>query len=84
MHCAAEVLAATRAAMNAFGSDGNIQSLLSEHCVNAALSARNSVLEAIDDARGEAEEFVQETTQRAEQAAASAGKRGGARPFPTP
>lgn len=79
VQCAAEVLAATRTAMNAFGSEGNIQSILSEHCVNAALSARNSVLEAVDAVRGEAEEFVAETTQRAEQAAASAGKRGGAK-----
>ena len=76
---AAAVMEATRTTISAFGSDGNIQSILSEHCVNAALSARNSVLEAIDDVRGEAEEFVQETTQRAEQAAASTGKRGGAK-----
>ena len=75
---AAEVLAATREAMTAFGSDGNIQSLLSDHCVSAATSAKDAVLQALDECREDVEEFVEETQQRAEQkAAAAVGKRGG-------
>ena len=78
VQCAAEVLAATREAMTAFGSDGNIQCLLSDHCVSAATSAKDAVLQALDECREDVEEFVEETQQRAEQkAAAAAGKRGG-------
>ena len=80
VQCAAEVLTATREAMRAFGSDGNIQSLLREHCVSAATSAKDAVLQALDDAREDVEDFVEETQQRAEQKAAVAtGKRGGKR-----
>ena len=74
VQCAAEVLAATREAMRAFGSDGNIQSLLSDHCVSAATSAKDAVLQALDECREDVEEFVEETQQRAEQKAV--GKRG--------
>ena len=73
VQCAAEVLTATREVMQAFGSDGNIQSLLREHCVSAATSAKDAVLQALDDAREEALEFVEE--QRT--TVAAAGKRGG-------
>ena len=73
VQCAAEVLTATREAMRAFGSSGNIQSLLSEHCVNAAVSAKDLVVQCLDDAREDVLEFVEETRT----AAASTGKRGG-------
>ena len=75
VQCAAEVLTATREAMTAFGSDGNIQSLLSDHCVSAATAAKASVLQCLDDAREEALDFVEEQAAAVEQKAA-AGKRG--------
>lgn len=78
VQCAAEVLTATREAMRAFGSSGNIQSLLSEHCVNAAVSAKDLVVQCLDDAREDVLEFVEETRKHEQAAAAaSTGKRGG-------
>ena len=78
---AAEVLAATREAMQTFGSDGNIQSLLSDHCVSAATAAKASVLQCLDDAREEALDFVEEQQAAAveQKPAAAAGKRSGKR-----
>ena len=73
---AAEVLAATREAMQAFGSDGNIQSLLSDHCVSAATAAKASVLQCLDDAREEALDFVEEQQAAAVEQKPAAGKRG--------
>ena len=73
---AAAVMEATRETMQTLGSDGNIQRLLNECCVNAAVSAKDSVLQCLDDAREEALDFVEEQQAAVEQKA-SAGKRGG-------
>ena len=73
---AAAVTGVAREALKQISADGAIPDLLAEHCKTAALSAKNSVMEALDDAREEALDFVEETQQRAEQKA-STGKRGG-------
>ena len=56
-------------------ADGVIPDLLAEHCKSAACSARDTVLQALDECREDAEEFTEEVQQRAEQRAT--GKRGG-------
>ena len=66
-----------RQAGRQISADGAIPDLLAEHCKTAALSAKNSVMEAIDDAREEALDFVEEQRAAVEQKAAAAGKRGG-------
>ena len=62
--------------MEAFGSEGKIQSLLNECCVNGAVSAKDAVLQCLDDAREASLDFVEEQQAAVEQKA-SAGKRGG-------
>lgn len=75
VQCAAEVMEVAREALRQISADGAIPDLLAEHCVTAAVSAKQHVTACLEDARIETEEFVEETQQRAEQKAA--GKRGG-------
>ena len=74
---AATVMEAAREALRQISTDGAIPDLLAEHCVNGAVSAKDAVLQAIDECREDVEEFVEQTQQRADQkAAVAAGKRG--------
>ena len=63
-----------REAVKQLSADGVIPDLLAEHCKSAACSARDTVLQALDECREDAEEFAEEVQQRAEQKAT--GKRG--------
>ena len=72
---AATVMEVAREALKQISADGVIPDLLAEHCKSAACSARDTVLQALDECREDAEEFVEEVQQRAEQKAS--GKRGG-------
>ena len=72
---AAAVMEAAREAVKQISADGAIPDLLAEHCKSAACSARDTVLQALDECREDAEEFAEEVQQRAEQKAT--GKRGG-------
>ena len=78
VQCAAEVMEVAREAVKQLSADGAIPDLLAEHCKSAACSARDTVLQALDECREDAEEFAEEVQQRAEQKAV-AGKRGGKR-----
>ena len=69
---AAAVMEVAREAVKQISADGVIPELLTEHCVNAAASARDVVCSCLEDARIDAEEFVEQT-----RAAASTGKRSG-------
>mgnify|MGYP004063250365 CR=1 FL=1 len=71
----AEVMEVAREAVKQLSADGVIPDLLAEHCKSAACSARDTVLQALDECREDAEEFTEEVQQRAEQRAT--GKRGG-------
>ena len=75
VQCAAEVMEVAREAVKQLSADGVIPDLLAEHCKSAACSARDTVLQALDECREDAEEFTEEVQQRAEQKAT--GKRGG-------
>jgi len=75
VQCAAEVMEVAREAVKQLSADGVIPDLLADHCKSAACSARDTVLQALDECREDAEEFVEEVQQRAEQRAT--GKRGG-------
>jgi hypothetical protein len=72
---AAAVMEVAREALKQISADGVIPDLLAEHCKSAACSARDTVLQALDECREDAEEFTEEVQQRAEQRAT--GKRGG-------
>ena len=74
MQCAAEVMEVAREAVKQLSADGVIPDLLADHCKSAACSARDTVLQALDECREDAEEFVEEVQQRAAQKVA--GKRG--------
>ena len=74
VQCAAEVMEVAREAVKQLSADGAIPDLLAEHCKSAACSARDTVLQALDECREDAEEFVEEVQQRAEQKATA--KRG--------
>lgn len=73
VECATTVMEAASEAVKQISADGAIPDLLADHCKTAALSARNAVMEALDEAREETLEFVEE--QRT--TVAAAGKRGG-------
>ena len=72
---AATVMEAVKLSLSALSADGAIPDLLAEHCKTAALSAKNAVVQALDDAREEALDFVEEQRAAVERKAA-AGKRG--------
>ena len=75
---AAAVMELAREAVKQISAEGVIPELLTEHCVNAAASARDVVCSCLEDARIDAEEFVEETRKHEQAtAAASTGKRGG-------
>ena len=69
---AAAVMGVAREALKQISADGAIPDLLAEHCKTAALSAKNAVVQALDDARDEALDFVEE-----QRAAVAQGKRSG-------
>jgi hypothetical protein len=69
---AAAVTGVAREALKQISADGAIPDLLAEHCKTAALSAKNAVVQALDDAREEALDFVEE-----QRAAVAQGKRSG-------
>ncbi len=68
---AAAVMEATKLSLTALSADGAIPNLLAEHCVSAATAAKQHVTACLEDAREEAEDFIEETRKR-EQAAAVA------------
>ena len=77
---AAAVMEVAREALKQLSADGAIPDLLADHCKSAAASARDVVCSCLEDAREDAEEFIEQTRKREQAAAvAVAEKRGGAK-----